>query len=170
MNFKGHLAGGIIVGCVVSSVATHLSAVPALLALKVFLLTVGFSLYPDLDVSSIPQRWFFRGILVLLLFLVVSKYFRIASIIAIVAVLPLISKHRGWTHSVWSAILFPIFLFIGYQHLFVMKIGFDMKYFYKMHKLLSINFWLVLSCSLGWLTHIYLDKLLFKKSGHVPFR
>lgn len=61
-------------------------------------ITLFFSLYPDLDTASVPQRWFYRVVFGILLYLSWCGEYRQAAVLAIVAILPLLDHHRGWTH------------------------------------------------------------------------
>ena len=71
------------------------------------------ALFPDLDTASIIQRWFYRALLVLLLILMINKQYDYFIVLSFVAVLPLIDKHRGWTH--WKTAPWLISIFSCYR-------------------------------------------------------
>ena len=71
-------------------------------------LCAAFALLPDLDTASIPQRWFYRGVVLALVVLIAAGFFREAALIGVVAMLPLVHHHRGWTHRWWAALLLPL--------------------------------------------------------------
>lgn len=168
MNFKGHITGGIIAGATltVSAVALGeplgLPAPPWVLA-QIFAVTVFFSLFPDLDISSIPQRWFFRGIFVLLLVLGYYEYYEEATLLALVAITPLLDHHRSWTHHVLSALLFPVVLACLYEYLLTKNQFFQQWSFERIVFHLQTHLWLVIACIAGWYTHLFLDYLQSQK-------
>jgi len=113
MTYRGHLAGGLVLA------ATAALAAPALGLVEtsdwVSLAGVAgtalfFSLFPDLDTSSVPQRWFFRAVFGLLICLAWRGQYQVATLVALVALLPVLDQHRGWTHSWWSPLVMPVLL------------------------------------------------------------
>lgn len=174
MNFKGHITGGLITGTVATA-ATFLLSTPLempvspLVLGEVFLVTVFFSLFPDLDISSIPQRWCFRLLFVGLIALSYYEYYEIATLLALVAITPLLDHHRGWTHSLLAAFLFPIAL-AGIYEYFLMK--HRLFYDWSLEHLtqhLNTHLWLIFACILGWYTHLLLDSrlpILRNPKGH----
>ena len=100
MTYKGHLAGGLLV----SAGATAAFAVgaggefTAQTIGGVFATTLFFSLSPDLDTSSRPQRWYFKLVFIILAGLAWNEQFRLATALALVAIMPVLDHHRGWTH------------------------------------------------------------------------
>jgi hypothetical protein len=67
-----------------------------------------FSQFPDLDTASRPQRWFYRGLAALLLPWTLGGHWQAAAIAGMLALLPLVQHHRGWTHRAWAALLVPL--------------------------------------------------------------
>ncbi len=104
------------VSAFVLSEASGIPAPPLLLG-QIFAVALFFSLFPDLDISSIPQRWFFRGIFVVLLILGYYERFEEATLLAIVAITPLLNNHRSWTHNFFSVLLFPVVIAGIYEYL-----------------------------------------------------
>lgn len=112
MNFKGHVTGGAISSSIVfvSSYFLAISiteiAEPIVLAFICFFM----SLFPDFDTASIPQRWFYRALLVLVIYLYSLSEYEMIALCAFIAPLPLLHKHRGWTH--WKITPFVISIII----------------------------------------------------------
>ena len=100
MNFKSHSIAGLGTAGIVATGAFIYSS-PIILAHPFFLFLVTFlmSLFPDLDINSIPQRWYFRFVLFLMPFLLYFSYQDYFNIISIFSVSILVHKHRGWTHN-----------------------------------------------------------------------
>jgi len=119
MQFKGHLAGAIAAGTLSAALAA-LAGTPedgtvgglgleswpgaGLLPPEImipglcFALAGAMALFPDLDIGSIPQRWYLRAMFVAL----VSAWWvdspQVFTWLAFAALLPMLHRHRGWTH------------------------------------------------------------------------
>lgn len=162
MNFKGHLIGGIVASTLVVTgfwTAGHyigVTATPALLG-KAALATLFFSLFPDLDVQSVPQKWFYRSLLIVFLYLAYLKKFKLATLFAILGILPLLSYHRGWTHQIWSMIWFPFLLAVAYEYLLSQESFWYSFSIDHVVEYLKTYHWLIISTTVGWATHLFLD-------------
>ena len=106
--YKGHLAGGIF------------SFILYMLALVVFfsfnananvLIWLGLCLlgaiWPDVDTNSLGQKLFYGIFVVLDSFFLLTGLYKEAALLGFFALLPIIGKHRGWTHTIWAAFLVP---------------------------------------------------------------
>lgn len=136
MNFKGHVTGGTISGGVLVAAVYYTNQnIPiesgifdvvknignqlpyfeqALKGGFLFIITLFMSLFPDLDTHSTPQKWYIRFSLGFLLFLYLMKQIDWFIIYALMFPLPMIHKHRGWTHwklTPWIISFLLIFLF-----------------------------------------------------------
>jgi membrane-bound metal-dependent hydrolase YbcI (DUF457 family) len=81
-------------------------------------LTLLFGLWPDVDIHSKGQRIFYSIFFAVDVFLIVTERFRAAAYLGLVALLPVLSKHRGWTHSWWAMLLIPSpLLILPYLHM-----------------------------------------------------
>ena len=108
MTFRGHAVGGLIAGVGTACLALRWDLLdpkdvwgwPGVLGITFF-----FSLYPDLDTASVPQRWFYRAVCAILLYLSWRGEYRQATVLAIIAMMPLLDHHRGWTHWRISPVL-----------------------------------------------------------------
>lgn len=114
-GYRGHIGIGVVTGIVVAA-AVAISPLGASLApaqqivrsvLVVWLATV-FSLFPDIDIKSKGQLLFYRLLFVLDGALMASGLFREAALLGLLALVPILSRHRGWTHTVWAAFLVPL--------------------------------------------------------------
>ena len=73
-----------------------------------------FGLWPDVDIKSKSQQIFYTVLFLLntSLILFLQRYLE-AALLGLFAMLPILSKHRGWTHSKLTMILLPcVFLVI----------------------------------------------------------
>ena len=132
--FREHWIGGLVAYStffVISFIATfavpifhdgvtqgwNLTIPPIAAPLKIigcFIVAVLFGLWPDVDIKSKSQKIFYSVLfavnLILILFL--QKYLE-SALLGLFAMLPIMSKHRGWTHAKITMILLPgVFLLI----------------------------------------------------------
>ena len=132
--FREHWIGGLVAYStffVISLIATfvvpifhdsvaqgwNLTISPIAAPLKIigcFAVAVLFGLWPDVDIKSKSQKIFYSVLfavnLVLIVFL--QKYLE-SALLGLFAMLPIMSKHRGWTHARITMILLPsVFLLI----------------------------------------------------------
>jgi hypothetical protein len=66
------------------------------------------ALLPDLDTALAAQRWFYRAMIGVLLWLLVTGRAEHAAFLGAVSMLPLVHRHRGWTHAWWAAVVVPL--------------------------------------------------------------
>ena len=157
-NWKGHVAGGVVLG---GAYTALLSWVPvaayaetanllhdwqALAAILV--LSVLFALFPDVDTNSKGQNIFYGLALVVDIILIWSGNIQAAAYLGVIALLPIVGKHRGWTHSLWAMIVVPLPIIIA-------------PYLYN-HQLLKISFVYYGAAVIGYFSHLLLDGLIFK--------
>ena len=81
----------------------ELATYPALL----FLICMLFALWPDVDTSSVSQKIFYSLLLIVDGTLVATRHFQEAAYLGLFALVPVLSKHRGWTHSWWAMVIVP---------------------------------------------------------------
>ena len=78
-----------------------------------FIIAVLSGLWPDVDIKSKSQRICYRIFIALNLVLIFRGYYAESAVLGLFAMLPLIGKHRGWTHSRITMLLLPgIFLLL----------------------------------------------------------
>lgn len=107
-NYKDHLAGGAIAfACVLVAVTPYKH--PVLLTTTEWLLcSLAGSLFPDIDIKSKGQKYFYFMILITLITLLATRNFTLFAIISIIALIPLLTKHRGLFHRTWLIIGLPL--------------------------------------------------------------
>lgn len=157
-NWKGHIAGGIVLG---GAYAAALSFAPvqyyaeqahllydwqAMAAILV--LSTLFALFPDVDTNSKGQNVFYGLALAVDILLIYSGNIQAAAYLGVIAMLPIVGKHRGWTHSRWAMILIPLPLLI-------------IPYLYS-QQLTAIAGIYYGAAVAGYFSHLLLDGLIFK--------
>ncbi len=65
------------------------------------------SLWPDVDIKSKSQQIFYSLFVMVNLILILKEAYQFSAFFGLFAMLPMLSKHRGWTHSRLTMILFP---------------------------------------------------------------
>jgi len=157
-GYKGHIAGGIGLGAVYAGVlhfvpyerfvemAGLLHNWQALAAL--FVLSVLFALFPDIDTNSKGQDIFYGLALVANIALIWSGNIQAAAYLGLVAMLPIVGKHRGWTHSKLAMVLVPVPILI-------------VPYLYN-EKALAASALLYGAAVVGYFSHLLLDGLIVK--------
>lgn len=174
MNFRGHFAGGIAAGTVAASLAAvsgaleiggldippgEAGAIPAGLAHVggVFTTAWFMALFPDLDTASVPQRWFLRGMFALLVAVLAWGRMDLFAVLAFATLLPLIHRHRGWTH--WKAAPWAVALFLAaaYEYLRAEASWFSGFSWENVGDFLLAYWQYVAACVIGHYTHLLLD-------------
>jgi membrane-bound metal-dependent hydrolase YbcI (DUF457 family) len=127
-GYKGHIAGATVFGCGYVAALGYVFSVDAAYQqfssleqvgypLGMVALALLFGLWPDVDTNSKGQRVFYTIFLVTDLFLIGTEQFRAAAYLGLVALLPVLSHHRGWTHTWWAMLLIPSpLLILPYLH------------------------------------------------------
>ena len=137
-----------------------------------FVVAVLFGLWPDVDIKSKSQKIFYTVLFVLNVVLIVflQKYLE-SALLGLFAMLPILSKHRGWTHAKITMILLPVvFLLIpiytGYPEWqstgnLVDNFNALQDWDYLPHAILSgLPFYV--AGFIGYATHLHLDGILFR--------
>jgi hypothetical protein len=120
-SYRAHVFGGICASALLGLGMFYLlpyrmnwGEVPAL-----FSVTILASLFPDVDTNSKARKWFYWILLFFDLALIFNHSYRWAALLGFFALIPVISRHRGWTHSKWAMMLVPLpimvipYLFFG---------------------------------------------------------
>lgn len=160
MTFRGHLIGGGGAGIGVATLAIHWGQVPPddlHTWVSVCATTVFFSLFPDLDTSSVPQRWFFRLVFIVLLYLAWEQRYELATLVGLLAVLPLLDHHRGWTHWKISPLIVSVLLGGVYEYWRARQAWMSGFSWDNVTILLRQQAIYLIACIVGWYTHLLLD-------------
>ena len=73
----------------------------------VWLICVTASLFPDIDTKSTSQKVIYTVLVLLDSYLLIMGQYIAAAIVGLVAMTPMLTKHRGIFHSYWMAALLP---------------------------------------------------------------
>ena len=122
-GYKGHLAGATVVTALYLGGLAALYAVDGayrqfaemeLVGYGVVLFGIGlmFGLWPDVDTNSKGQNLFYGLFFVVDVLLIVGRHFEEAAYLGLFCILPVIGKHRGWTHTKWAMLVVPLPLLV----------------------------------------------------------
>jgi membrane-bound metal-dependent hydrolase YbcI (DUF457 family) len=157
-NWKGHTLGGLALG---GAYAAAISFTPierfaekvnllhdwqALAAILV--ISVLFALFPDVDTNSKGQNIFFGLALAVDILLIWSGNIQAAAYLGLIAMLPVVGKHRGWTHSKLAMFLVPLPIVV-------------VPYLYN-DNVLPISLLFYGAAVAGYFSHLLLDGLIVK--------
>lgn len=158
-NYRGHAIGGGLTGglTLAGFYAVTLGDMPnggALiedwqLVVGVFVLSVLFGLWPDVDTNSKAQDLFFGIAFISDLLLIANKQYVAAAFLGLIAMTPIVGTHRGWTHKKLTAVLVPLPIMI-IPYLATKHVG-DMAIL------------LYIASVMGYYSHLLLDGLIIKR-------
>lgn len=157
-NWKGHIIGGTAlgtayVGAVSYAPIERFAEVAGLLhdwqvLLGVMVLSVLFALFPDIDTNSKGQNIFYGIALAFDVLLIASGDIQAAAYLGLIVMLPVVGKHRGWTHSKLAMLLVPLPIVV-------------VPYLYS-EKVLQISLVYYGAAVAGYFSHLLLDGLIIK--------
>lgn len=117
-NYKGHIAGGLAAGAIFTLAISYLpiegfaetagilqdwQAIAA-----IFVIAILFGLLPDVDTNSKAQDIFFGIVFPLDILLIFNGQIEAAAYLGLIAMLPIVGHHRGWTHAKWAMVVVPL--------------------------------------------------------------
>lgn len=114
----------------------------------ILVISVLFALFPDIDTNSKGQNIFYGFALLVDILLIWNGNIQAAAYLGLIAMLPVVGKHRGWTHSKVAMIVVPLPLLI-------------VPYLYNEHaiKIAAVYYGAAVA---GYFSHLLLDGLIFK--------
>ncbi len=115
------------------------------------------SLFPDLDSSSVPQRWFYRVVFFGLTILFYKQQMDWFTVLAFIAILPVVHRHRGWTHHKITPFLVSIFLAIVLEYYHHKTGRFGNLSVDSLVGFFRIYWIFVFACVFGHYAHLFLD-------------
>ena len=137
-----------------------------------FVVAVLFGLWPDVDIKSKSQKIFYTVLFALNVVLIVffQKYLE-SALLGLFAMLPIMSKHRGWTHAKVTMILLPsVFLLIpiyaAYSEWETNGTLIDaltaLREWEGLMGAIRSGFPFYVASFIGYATHLHLDGILFR--------
>lgn len=158
-NYKGHIIGGVVAGAVLTlglsyvpveqfaeaaGVLQDWQAVAAITIIAIF-----FGLFPDVDTNSKAQDIFIGFAFLVDILLILNEQFEAAAYLGFIAMLPIITHHRGWTHAKWAMFVVPLPI------LLIPNLGND--------AILPVSAVYYAAAVAGYFSHLLLDGLIWKR-------
>ena len=157
-NYKGHVVGGVLVNTGYLSV---LRAVPGDILQNtggilsnwqflagLYVIAVLFALWPDVDTNSKGQNIFYALAFIADVLLIIVGRTEAAAYLGLLAMTPILGRHRGWTHSKLAMLLIPLPVVI-------------VPYLHK-SELFGASLLIYGACVAGYFSHLLFDGLIFK--------
>ena len=145
---KGHIVGGVVFFWFFITLMANYFFVPDAMEIVIYAaIILMFSLWPDVDIKGLGQKVFYSIFFITDLILIFYfQHYKAAAYFGLLIILPILAKHRGWTHYRATAIILPLPLIV--VPLFV----FDGTLFE------GIPFYL--AAVTGYFSHLFFDKKL----------
>lgn len=107
-NYKGHLAGGFIVYLLLLC-GLFIARMPSLLtAIEWLFFTLAGALFPDIDIKSKGQKYFYHVALFAFIVLAAQQRFEIITCCSFLVLSPMLVRHRGIFHHPLFVIAVPL--------------------------------------------------------------
>ena len=117
---KGHIVGGFVFLWLFLTVLSNYFFVPSAMEIVIYAaIAIMFSLWPDVDIKSIGQKLFYTIFFITDAILIFYfKELETAAYFGLLIILPVLAKHRGWTHWRSTAILLPVPLMLAPMYMY----------------------------------------------------
>ncbi|HZM64591.1 MAG TPA: metal-dependent hydrolase [Candidatus Saccharimonadales bacterium] len=133
-GYKGHIVGAVAANTVYLAGVkvlpndllerSNISLQDWQLLIGLFVVAILFGLFPDVDTNSVGQNLFFGIAFVAMIVLIVTGKFEPAAYLGLLAMMPIVGKHRGWTHHKLAMVLVPlpivIIPYLNNQHIWTL--------------------------------------------------
>lgn len=148
-GYKGHLLGGLLVAATafVFLVALRLYTDDWTLLASLGGVVLLGALFPDIDTDSKGQTLFYTALLGVDAWLVYRRLYLHAAWLGLLALIPVLGRHRGWIHTWWAMLLLP--LPIVFLPLILWQVDWERSLPYYV------------AFVLGYFSHLLLDRELF---------
>lgn len=158
-NYKGHITGGVLantafIAVVYLAPGNSLSSTAGLLSdwqfvAGLYIVAILFGLWPDVDTNSKGQDIFFGLAFIVNILLIASGLIEASAYLGLLAMTPIIGKHRGWTHSKIAMILVPLPIVL-------------VSYLYR-NEILTSTMLIYGAAVSGYFSHLLFDGLILKR-------
>lgn len=99
-GYKGHVVGGLVAYAVMLKLVSIYWQPTALMMIEWLLFTMAGCLFPDIDVKSKGQKFSYVLLFLIFVTLLSYGYFELVALLAVGALIPLMSRHRGLFHNI----------------------------------------------------------------------
>ena len=119
------------------------------------------ALFPDVDTESRPRKMFHRAAFVAITILWYFNAYDLMALFALVAIAPLLHKHRGWTHARLTPWFFALIFAVAWEYARVQQGWFRSFSWENVLDFLTLRWIFVAAIIAGHYTHLFLDLPVF---------
>lgn len=158
-NYRGHLIGSVVactayVGSVTILPGEWANTTSGMLVswqmiAALYVVAALFGLFPDVDTNSKAQDLFFGIAFISNVLLILSGRLEAAAYLGLIAMTPIVGKHRGWTHKKWAMFVIPLPIVL-------------IPYLYQSDNILPASL-IYGAAVIGYFSHLLLDGLIWKR-------
>ena len=109
-NYKGHLAGGLFFYLIALYFVLAAYSISFATGLEWLLFTLAGALFPDVDIKSKGQKYFYWIVLILGILLLLHNHIQGFIILRFISLVPVLVRHRGIFHRLWFIVLIPLLI------------------------------------------------------------
>ena len=145
---KRHIIGGFVFFWLFLTILSNFFFIPSVMEIIIFAaIAVMFSLWPDVDIKSLGQKVFYTIFFITDTTLIFYfKDYKTAAFFGLLIILPVLAKHRGWTHSKITAVLLPTPLLLVPMYAYEGTLMEGLPYYF--------------AAVTGYFSHLFFDKKL----------
>ncbi len=131
-GYKVHINGALVAGVLIllALVNFGLYRIDPQEVCTLLIICVLGALFPDVDTDSKGKRLFYSAMLILDVALIYLKQFQWAAYLGLLAILPGISAHRGWTHKWWAMFMVPLPMVVVPYYIYGMEFTTLLPYYF----------------------------------------
>jgi len=135
---------------------------------RTLLVVVSFAwlmaVFPDIDIDSKPRKYFYRAVFVGFGLLFMLQAYQMLAILALAAFIPLLHKHRGWTHWRITPWIFAVIFAITWEYFRAKNSWFSGFSWGNVLKFMVEHWIFTASFVIGHYTHLILDSTFVRKA------
>lgn len=109
-GYRGHLSGGAVTFSILLLLVSRVCNPTFLTMVEWLGLCLAGSLFPDIDIKSKGQKYFYWVAFLIIIFLALKRRFDILVLVSLISIIPMLVRHRGLFHRAWFIIALPLLL------------------------------------------------------------
>lgn len=107
-NYKGHLVGGAGAFGILFLIVRRSYNPSLLMGVEWFVFTLAGALFPDIDIKSKGQKYFYWIVFLLFMVMFFRQQFEKMACFSFIIITPILVKHRGIFHRFWFIVSMPL--------------------------------------------------------------
>jgi membrane-bound metal-dependent hydrolase YbcI (DUF457 family) len=111
-NYKGHLVGGFAAYALFLFFFIGIAKPSLFVAGEWLIFTLAGALFPDIDIKSKGQKYFYFSVFLFFIVLASYQHFEMVTCCSFIAMVPMLVRHRGVFHSPLFVIITPLIIWM----------------------------------------------------------